>query len=164
MTTQIDPRGPRFSAAVTAVVLAVVLLTAPSQVATGLLAAQALLFAIGAGLGVQHTPTAWVFRTVLRPRLQPPEELEDAAPPRFAQGVGLGFAVVGLAGFLGGATIVGLVATGLALVAAVLNAVFGLCLGCEMYLLIRRLRGPRAGQDAPTPTREFPTESERQHT
>ncbi len=135
----IDPRGPRFTAAVTAVVLAVVLLAAPGSFATSLLGAQAVLFAVGAAFGVQHTPLAWVFRTSIRPRLAPPAELEDAAPPRFAQGVGLVFAVIGLVGFLAGADLLGLIATGFALVAALLNAVFGLCLGCEMYLLIRRV-------------------------
>ena len=141
---QVDPRGQQFAAAVTSVVLAVVLLGAPSPIATALLAVQAVLFAIGAGLGVQSTPHALVFRTLLRPRLGAPKELEDATPPRFAQTVGLVFAVVGLAGFLTGATVLGLVATGFALVAALLNAVFGFCLGCEMYLLIKRL-APSAG-------------------
>jgi hypothetical protein len=141
---QVDPRGQQFAAAVTSVVLAVVLLGAPSPIATALLAVQALLFAIGAGLGVQSTPHALVFRTLVRPRLGAPRELEDATPPRFAQTVGLVFAVVGLVGFLSGATLLGLVATGFALVAALLNAVFGFCLGCEMYLLIKRI-APSAG-------------------
>ncbi len=136
-SVSIDPRGPRFTAAGTALVLAVVLLTAPSGFATVLLGVQAVLFAVGAALGVQRTPLAWAFRTVVR--LAAPSELEDAAPPRFAQVVGLGFALVGLAGFVAGLDLLGLVATGLALVAALLNAVFGLCLGCEMYLLIRRV-------------------------
>lgn len=136
--TAIDPRGPRFTAALTAVVLAVVLVTAPSGFATALLAVQAGLFAVGAALGVQHTPHAWVFRTAIRPRLTPPAELEDATPPRFAQGVGLAFALAGLVGFLAGVDLLGLIATGFALAAALLNAVFGLCLGCEVYLLIRR--------------------------
>ena len=144
MSKQIDPRGPQFAAAVTAVVLATVLLLAPGPLAVGLLAAQAVMFAIGAGLGVQQTPHAWLFRSFVRPRLAPPREWEDAAPPRFAQGVGLGFAVVGVAGFLAGAPLVGLVATGFALAAALLNAVFGFCLGCEVYLLGRRLLGSRA--------------------
>jgi len=153
-TVSIDPRGPRFTAAVTALVLAVVLLTAPSGLATALLGVQAALFAVGAVLGVQHTPLGWVFRTVVRPRLGAPDELEDAAPPRFAQGVGLGFALVGLVGFLAGLDLLGLIATGLALVAALLNAVFGLCLGCEMYLLIRRVSaGPAVGErDLPVVT------------
>ncbi|HET8959822.1 DUF4395 domain-containing protein, partial [Nocardioides sp.] len=125
----------------TSVVLAVVLL-APEPLAIALIALQALLFAVGAGLGVHRTPHAWVFRTLVRPRLGPPSELEDAAPPRFAQLVGLVFATVALVGFLAGATTVGLVATGFALVAALLNAVLGLCLGCELYLLSRRVTSP----------------------
>ena len=135
--SQIDPRGPRFAAGVTSVVLAAVLLS-PEPVAIALIAVQTAVFAVGAGLGVQRTPYAWVFRKLVRPRLGPPTELEDAAPPRFAQAVGLVFATIALIGFLAGATTVGLVATGLALVAALLNAVLGLCLGCEMYLLIKR--------------------------
>ena len=136
----IDPRGPRVAAGLTSVVLAVVLLTAPSPFATLLLAAQAVVFGVGAVRGVQHTPYSWVFRTLVRPRLGSPGELEDPAPPRFAQAVGLVFAVVGLAGLLLGATALGLVAVGLALVAAVLNSVFALCLGCEAYLLLARVR------------------------
>ena len=133
----IDPRGPRVAATLTSVVLALVLVT-PQPVATVLLAVQTVVFGIGALRGVQHTPYAAVFRRVLRPRLGAPHDLEDPRPPRFAQAVGLVFAAVGLVGFLAGSAVVGLVATGLALVAALLNAVFGLCLGCEIYLLFRR--------------------------
>ncbi len=139
MTKQIDPRGPQFTAAVTAVVLAVVLVTAPSAFATALLAVQAVLFGLGAAVGVQRTPHAWVFRTLIRPRLAPSEDWEDPAPPRFAQAVGFGFAAVGLVGFVAGVTALGLVATAFALVAALLNAVFRFCLGCELYLIIRRI-------------------------
>jgi len=139
MSTQIDPRGPQFTAAVTAVVLATVLLTAPAPFGVALLAVQAGLFALGAVRGVQHTPHAWVFRRVVKPRLAPPADLEDPAPPRFAQAVGLAFAVVGLLGFLTGATLVGAIAVGFALAAALLNAVFAFCLGCEVYLLGKRL-------------------------
>lgn len=138
--SRIDPRGPQLAAALTAVVLAAVLLVAPHPAGVALLALQTALFAVGAGLGVARTPHAWLFRTFVRPRLAPPAELEDPAPPRFAQGVGLAFAVVGLAAYVAGLTFVGQVAVGLALVAALLNAVFGLCLGCEMYLLGARVR------------------------
>jgi hypothetical protein len=79
-----------------------------------------------------------VFRIAVRPRLAPPDELEDPRPPRFAQALGLVFAAVGVAGFLLGSNAVGLVATALALAAALLNAAFGLCLGCELYLILRR--------------------------
>ena len=134
----IDPRGPRLGAALTSIVLVAVLLLAPSPLGVALLAVQAAIFALGAARGVQHTPYAWLFRSLVRPRLSAPTELEDPAPPRFAQTVGLAFALVALVGFLAGADVVGLVATGFALVAALLNAIFGLCLGCEMYLLFKR--------------------------
>ena len=140
---QIDPRGPRFTAGVTVLVVAAVLLTAPAPAGIVLLAIQTVLFAIGAGLGVQHTPTAYLFKKVVRPRLSAPEHLEDAAPPRFAQAVGLGFALVAVAGYLTGATLLGQIAAGFALAAAVLNAVFGFCLGCELYLLLVRVRPGR---------------------
>ena len=135
----IDPRGPQVAAGLTSVVLAAVLLLAPHPAGVALLAAQAVLFAVGAGLGVQRTPYAWFFRRLVRPRLGAPAELEDPAPPRFAQAVGLAFAATGLVALLAGVTIVGQVAVGLALVAALLNAVFAFCLGCELYLLGRRV-------------------------
>jgi uncharacterized membrane protein YjdF len=135
---RVDPRGPRVAATLTTVVLAVALVAAPSPLTTVLVAAQAVTFALGAVYGVQRTPYAWLFRTVVRPRLGAPRELEDAAPPRFAQAVGLVFAAVALAGYLSGLDLLGSVAAGLALAAAFLNAAFGLCLGCEVYLLLRR--------------------------
>jgi hypothetical protein len=131
---RIDPRGPRFAASLTTVVLAVVLITGSGW----LLAAQAVVFALGALAGLGRSPYGWLFRTLVRPRLGPPTELEDAAPPRFAQGVGLVFALIGTVGYLSGATWLGLAATGCALAAAFLNAAFGYCLGCEGYLLLRR--------------------------
>jgi len=81
---------------------------------------------------------AAVFRGVVRPHVGAPMELEDPRPPRFAQGLGLAFVGVALVALLLGLTTVGLVSVGLALVAALLNAVFGLCLGCELYLILRR--------------------------
>ncbi len=135
----IDPRGPQFAAGVTALVLMAVL-ALPTGAATVLIAVQTVLFAVGATLGVQKLPHAWLFRTVIRPRLSAPDHLEDPAPPRFAQAVGLIFAAVALVAFLAGATLVAQVAVGFALVAAVLNAVFAFCLGCEVYLLLQRLR------------------------
>lgn len=142
---RIDPRGPRFAATLTTVVLAAALVSPSTTLTIGLLGVQAVLFAIGAGAGIARTPYGWLFRRVVRPRLAPPTELEDAAPPRFAQGVGLAFALVALAGYLTGATLLGSVATGFALAAAFLNAAFGFCLGCEMYLLGRRVLPARAG-------------------
>jgi uncharacterized protein DUF4395 len=132
---QVDPRGQRFGAAVTSVVLVAVLVTGSEWV----LAAQAVVFAVGVIFGLRYAPYGFLYKALVRPRIGPPKELEDEAPPRFAQGVGLGFALLGVIGYGAGIPWLGIAATAFALAAAFLNAVFGLCLGCEMYLLIRRV-------------------------
>ena len=129
----VDPRGLRVFAWVTTAVLAVVLDTASGW----LLLAQAVVFALGAS-GLSRHPYGRLYRRFVAPRLAPPAELEDPRPPRFAQAVGLGFAALGSIALLAGATTLGLVLTSAALAAAVLNAAFGFCLGCEAYLLIKR--------------------------
>jgi hypothetical protein len=131
----LDPRGPRFAASITAVVFVVILLTGSAWLA----AAQTVVFAIGA-LDVRRHPYALVYRYLVAPRLSPPAEREAPEPVRFAQGVGLVFAAVATVSYFSGATVVGHVASGFALAAAFLNAAFALCLGCELYLLIRRVR------------------------
>jgi hypothetical protein len=130
----IDPRGPRFGAAITTAVLIIVILTGSGW----LLAAQTAVFAIGAIAGLKYAPYGFLFRYLVRPRLAPPAELENAAPPRFAQAVGVAFALIGTIGYLSGVTALGVVMTGLALAAAFLNAAFDYCLGCEVYLIFRR--------------------------
>lgn len=137
--TQVDPRGLRVVAGLTAVVLALVLVIPSEPVRIVLLAVQVAVFAIAAFVSLGASPWAIVYAKVVRPRIGPPAELEDARPPRFAQLVGLTFTAVALVSLLAGATAVALVATAFALVAALLNAVVGLCLGCEMYLALRRL-------------------------
>ena len=136
----IDPRGPRVGAAITALLLAVVVLLGPSTAGLVLLAVVAAGFLLGAVRGAQGTVQGWLFRVLVRPRLAPPVELEDPRPPRFAQLVGLLVTGAGVA--LGAAGVLGAVpwAAGIAFVAAGLNAVVGLCLGCELYLLGARLR------------------------
>ncbi|MEV4616985.1 DUF4395 domain-containing protein [Kitasatospora sp. NPDC049258] len=133
---QIDPRGQRFAAALTSLLLAAALITASGP----LLAVQTAVFAVAALAGLRYSPYGLLYATLLRPRLGPPRELEDARPPRFAQGVGLAFGLIGTAGYLAGADWLGLTATALALAAAFLNAAFGYCLGCELYLLLHRGR------------------------
>src|ERR1700746_1630426 len=98
MPMDIDPRGPRFGAVITTVVLAVVLLTSSAW----LLGAQLAVFAIGAVFGLRYAPYGIVSRRLVRPRLGPPGRTEAEAPPRFSQGVGMVFAAIGAAGFLGG--------------------------------------------------------------
>jgi hypothetical protein len=130
----LDPRGPRFAAAVTTLVLIAVLVTGSGWLAL----VQAAVFAASA-LSPRRAPYGLVYRAVLAPRLARPTELEPAAPVRFAQLVGLVFSLAATAGYLAGQPIVGLVFAGFALIAAFLNAAFGLCLGCEVYLAFRRL-------------------------
>jgi hypothetical protein len=130
----VDPRGPRFAAVVTTVVLAVVLITGWWP----LLAAQTVVFAIGAFIGLKYAPYSLLYRALVAPRLSPTSEREDAAPLRFAQTVGFVFALVGTVGYAADITVLGIVATAFALLAAFLNAAFDFCLGCEMYLLFRR--------------------------
>jgi hypothetical protein len=139
MNVKVDPRGPRFGAVITSTVLAVILLTAPSTLATALLILQTVVFGLGAFAGLQFHPYGWIYRKFVRPRLAAPSELEDSAPLRFAQLVGFLFAAVGLVGTLTDSATVALVAVGFALGAAFLNAAFNICLGCEMYLLGKRI-------------------------
>ncbi|HET6911416.1 MAG TPA: DUF4395 domain-containing protein [Mycobacteriales bacterium] len=133
----VDPRGPRFGAAITTVVLAAVLLSGSGW----LLVAQAVVFGIGAIAGLRFAPYGVVYRRLVARRLATPEQFEAQAPPRFAQAVGLAFAVAGAAGYLSGVTLLGVIATAFALAAAFLNAAFDYCLGCEVHLRLVRLLG-----------------------
>ena len=142
MTSQgIDPRGPRFSAGITAVLLLVVIglgLAGSAAAATGLFAVLTALFAWGAFAGVQRHPYGVLYRALVRPRLQPPTELEDPAPPTFAQGVGFVITLAGLVLHLLGVPYALVIAASAAFVAAFLNSVFAFCLGCQIYLLLVR--------------------------
>jgi hypothetical protein len=139
---QVDVRGPRFAAWVTTVVIiAVLLVSALSHVgAAVILGVQAVVFAIGAWRGPRQHPYGLIFRAVVAPRLGPVTEKEPVPPLKFAQLVGFVFAVVGVVGFAAGIPLLGLIATGFALVAAFLNAAFGICLGCQIYPLVARIR------------------------
>ena len=132
----IDVRGPRFSAAITVIVLAIALATQSAWV----LALQGVVFAIGAIRGPQFTPYAFIFKRVVKPLLRGEAVTEDSRPPQFAQTVGFLFALVGLLGAAIGSVPVFSIAVGFALAAAFLNSVFNYCLGCEMYLLVLRIR------------------------
>ena len=137
---QVDPRGQRFGATLTAIVLIVVLVSSSWL----LLAAQAVVFLVGVVFGLRNAPYGLIYQAFVRPRFGAPREFEPEAPPRFAQGVGAAFALIGVFGYVVKVPALGMTATALALVAAVLNAAFGFCLGCEAYLLIRRLAPRRA--------------------
>lgn len=159
----IDPRGPRFTASVTAVIMLVVVglgLATPlgataaaraTEPAFILFAAASLIFAWGAFAGVQRHPFGAIFRMLVRPRLAPPTDLEDPTPPTFAQGVGFAITLIGSALHLVGVPYALVIAASAAFIAAFLNAVFAYCLGCQIYLLLVRagILG-RAGRSAAT--------------
>jgi hypothetical protein len=130
----IDARGPRFGATITTIVLAIALVTQNKWV----LVAQGLVFLFGAVKGPQFTPYGLIFKGVVKPRLKGVAPTEDVRPPKFAQAVGFGFALVAAIGAFAGADLVFTIAVGMALAAAFLNAAFNYCLGCEMYLLLVR--------------------------
>lgn len=139
----IDPRGPRFTAAVTAfllLVIAVLGFGGAALAAWVLLALVSAVFAWSAIAGVRRNPFGLVFARLVRPRLSPPDELEDPRPPTFAQGVGFAVTIAGV--ILGAAGVAAAVpiAASLAFIAAFLNAAFGYCLGCQLYLLLVRAR------------------------
>jgi hypothetical protein len=135
-TDVIDARAPRFNQAVIGS-LALLAFVLDVEWLVGLLAAQ---LAIGLAFGRRYCLPCVAYFELIQPRFGE-GRLEDARPPRFANMVGLGF--------LGGATlafVVGLPAVGwaLALVVsalALLAAASGLCVGCELYLWVARLRG-----------------------
>ena len=134
--TLIDARGPRFGAAVTSVILAIALLTH----STAVISLSLIAFAIGALRGPQFTPQGFFFKKFIKPRLSGDTPTEDVRPPRFAQQVGLGFTIIATVAGLTSLSGLFTVAVSLCLAAALLNAVFNFCLGCEIYLFAARLR------------------------
>ncbi|MFC5928914.1 DUF4395 domain-containing protein [Cryobacterium melibiosiphilum] len=137
----IDPRGPRFGAALTATLLLAVLflsLVGASVAALVLLGGLVGLFAWGAFAGIGRHPFGLLFKRVVRPRLAPPAHLEDPAAPTFAQSVGLAVTLAGVILGLAGVPYAVGIAAALAFVAAFLNAAFDYCLGCQIYLLLVR--------------------------
>lgn len=133
--TQIDPRGPRFGATVTSLVLIAAIVLISTPVGVVLVAWQTVVFGLGAIVGLHAQPYGALYRAVVQPRLPKPTELEDAAGPRFAQGVGFVMLALAIVCVLVGSTLVVTVLLSLALAAAFLNAAFGFCLGCEMRVI-----------------------------
>jgi hypothetical protein len=139
---QVDVRGPRFAAWITTAVLVITLLVSGINplAAAIILGAQSIVFAIGAIAGPRRHPYGLVFANLVAPRLAPVREREPVAPLKFAQLLGLIFAAPATIGFATGALLFGVVLTAAALVAAFLNAAFGICLGCQLYPLVARLK------------------------
>lgn len=136
---QIDPRGYRFGAGVTLVVSIVALLIGANVGGIITMAILALLFLPGATIGPQATLQAAIFKRLIRPRIGPPTETESFRPPRFAQQMGLGFSLLAVAFGVAQVDVAFYIFTGFVVVASFLNSVLGFCLGCEIYLLGKRL-------------------------
>jgi hypothetical protein len=155
---QVDVRGPRFAAWVTTAVLVITLVISgfSTPAAEVVLALQAVVFGVGALGGPRRHPYGLVFRAVVAPRMGPVVAREPVPPLKFAQLLGFVFAVVGVAGFGAGIPLLGVIATAAALAAAFLNAAFGICLGCQLYPLVARLRHTRAATMRAVKRREQP--------
>jgi hypothetical protein len=139
MSAMIDPRAPRFGAAITSVIALIGFadaFTSYGQVTLVSAIALLVLFVWSVFFPASH-PYKFLFG-LIRPRIGEPQELEDARPPRFAQQVGLFFAVSAAVGLLIGSQVVVAVALAFIFIAAFLNAFFNFCLGCQMYLLLKR--------------------------
>jgi hypothetical protein len=132
----IDARGPRYSAAITTTVLALALITQSNF----LIGFQLAVFLSAVIFGLRRSIYGLIYRNLIQPRLSGPVPSENEAAPRFAQLIGALFAFVALLGGVTGNTDVFLIATSFALGAAFLNATFGFCLGCQVYLRLVRVR------------------------
>ena len=131
----IDARGARYSAAITSFVLALALITESSYV----IGFQFAVFLSAVLFGLRRSIYGFIYRNLIQPRLKGPVPSEDQRAPRFAQLIGALFAFVALLGGVTGNSAVFLIATSFALGAAFLNAAFGFCLGCQIYLILVRL-------------------------
>lgn len=139
----IDPRGPRFGATITSVLLLVTVFLALDAAtlgtAFGLLIFITASFAVGALLGNSKHPYGLIFKKLIRPRLTAPKELEDPRPPQFAQLIGLIVAGAGVVLYIAGVQGGLVFAAGAAFIAAFLNAAFAFCLGCQIYVGLQRI-------------------------
>jgi hypothetical protein len=139
MTALIDPRAPRFGAAITSAIALIGFAdayTSFSNVSVIASIVLLVLFSWSVFLPASH-PYKFLFG-LIRPRIGEPKELEDARPPRFAQQVGFFFAICSGIGLLLNSQLLVSVALAFIFLAAFLNAFFNFCLGCQMYLLLKR--------------------------
>jgi hypothetical protein len=139
MSQMIDPRAPRVGAGITSVIALVGFadgFSAFGLISQALTVVLFVLFVWSVFFPKTH-PYGFIFQ-LIRKRIGEPNELEDARPPRFAQQVGLGFATLGIVGLILGSQLVVGIALAFIFIAAFLNAFFNFCLGCQMYLLLKR--------------------------
>lgn len=127
----IDPRGHRFGAGVSAILLIVAFLTSsPFLVAVVLLS-----IGVSAAFGLRYSVYGAIWRRIVRVAGLGPTEPEHEYPPRFAQTLGSVALVLSLVAFLAGATTLGWVFALAVAGLQTLLAVTGYCLGCRLYFL-----------------------------
>jgi hypothetical protein len=127
----IDPRGHRFGAALSAVLLiASAVLGWVPGVALALVS-----IGISAAFGMRYSIYGAIWRRLARIIRLPKVELEHEYPPRFAQTLGSVALVLSLAALVVGLPVLGWVlALGVAGLQTLLAAT-GYCLGCRLYFL-----------------------------
>lgn len=140
LRAHVDPRALRFSAAATASVLVVALLTVgvARPLALGLLASQVAVFGFTAFVSVHWSVWAQLFARVIWPRITAATELEDARPARFSQFIGFMLTALALLSFIISVDVIGYSLTALAVAGAVIRATTGVCVGCKVYVLAHR--------------------------
>ena len=127
----IDPRGHRFGAGVSAILLiAAFLADAPWLVVVVLLS-----IGVSAAFGLRYSIYGAIWRRIVRIAKLGPTEPEHEYPPRFAQVLGSTALILSLLAFaLGVPTLGWLFALAVAGLQTLL-AVTGYCLGCRLYFL-----------------------------
>jgi hypothetical protein len=128
---KIDPRGHRFGAGLSALLLV-------ASFVTGWVPGVVLaLLSIGtsAAFGLRYSIYGAIWRRIVRALSLPKAEPEHEYPPRFAQTLGSVALILSLVAFVVGATTLGWIfALAVAGLQTVL-AVTGYCLGCRLYFL-----------------------------
>lgn len=128
----IDPRGHRFGAALSVVVLTLAFLLAAPVLVAGILLALGVSAWYGTRYSILGRP--WpIVRKVLR--IGPPHELESEFPPRFAQAMGAVALFVATIAFIVGLPVVGWILTAGVAALQLTLAATGYCLGCRLYFL-----------------------------
>ena len=128
---QIDPRGSRFGAGFSAVILGVAFVFDQPVV----VALVAIAMLASAALGTQYwllaRPWPYIRKALRLGKVEPEHEY----PPRFAQALGVVFLGLGLLLLAARVTPVGWLLVGAVVALQTLLAVTGFCLGCRLYFL-----------------------------
>jgi hypothetical protein len=132
----IDARGPRTNQTIVGVgALVAFLLGQPWIVAL-----LALQLVVGLAFGRRFCLPCRLWFDVLQPRLGE-GKIEDARAPRFANVIGAVFLIAATILLFAGLTTIGWILALIVAALALLAATTGICVGCEMYVVLARIRG-----------------------